>query len=171
MSQIITLGIGPAAVDEIAEAIWAYSSRTLTALATGTSTTTAAGSITRKRGDSWSISITLGALTGYTSLWLTVKRNDGADTDSVLQVRKNASGLLDGLLYVNGTTASNAALASITVDDLSTGAVTIAVDETVTDDIAPAAYDYDVQVLTGGAVSTPDSGTFTVTADVTRSVA
>jgi len=161
---------GEALVDQAG--IWSYTSRTLTATPAQTTDGTAASAITRKRGDSWSISITLGALTGYTSLWLTLKRStNDADTDSVLQVRKNASGLTDGLLYVNGTTASNAALASITIDNLATGAVTIAVDKTVTDDIAPAVYDYDAQVLTGGAVSTPDSGEFTVTADVTRSVA
>ena len=131
---------------------------------------TAAGSITRRRGDSWSIALTLGAITGWTSLWFTVKSNhDDADTAAILQVKLNATGLLDGLLYVNGA-AANDALGSITVSDASTGAIIVAVDETITDDLTPGEYVYDAQALISGNVTTPDSGTFAVTSDVTRSV-
>jgi hypothetical protein len=132
---------------------------------------TAAGAITRRRGDSWSIALTLGAITDWTSLWFTIK-NSYSDLDSaaLLHVKLNATGLLDGLLYVNGVAATNDALASITVSNAATGAIIVAVDETVTDDLSPGTYYYDAQVLITGAVTTPDSGTFTVTADVTRSV-
>ena len=110
-------------------------------------------------------------LTGFTSLWLTIKRShDDVDSASVLHVKKNASGLLDGLLYLNGA-ASTPNLASITVTDALTGVISIAVDEAATKELAPGEYYYDVQALIGSNVSTPDSGTFTVTADVTRSVA
>lgn len=151
--------------------VWSYVSRTLTATPASTTDGTTAGAITRKRGNSWSISLTLGAITGYTSLWFTIKRSyDDADSASVVQVKLNATGLLDGLLYVNGAAATNDALGGITVSDASTGAIVVALDETVTDDIAPGTYYYDAQALISGAVTTPDSGTFTVTADVTRSV-
>lgn len=136
------------------------------------SDSTAAGSITRRRGDSWSISMTLGAITGWTSLWFTVKNDyDDADASALLLAKLNATGLDDGLLYVNGAAASNDALASITVSNATTGAIVVAVDETITAQLTPGEYVYDVQVLNGGDVTTPDSGTFTITADVTRSVA
>jgi hypothetical protein len=132
---------------------------------------TAAGAITRRRGDSWSIALTLGAITGWTSLWFTVKNDhEDADTAALVQVKLNATGLLDGLLYVNGAAASSDALGSITVSNASTGAIIVAVDETITAQLTPGQYVYDAQVLISGSTSTPDSGTFTVTADVTRSV-
>jgi hypothetical protein len=135
------------------------------------SDSTAAGAITRRRGDTWSIPFTLGAITGWTSLWFTVKNDhEDADTAALVQVKLNATGLLDGLLYVNGAAATNDALASITIDDEDTGAIIVAVDEAITAQLTPGEYAYDAQVLIGGNTSTPDSGTFTVTADVTRSV-
>ena len=169
-----TLPAAIAAIDTsgTAEAVWEYTTRTLTQSSTSTTDSTAAGSIARRRGDSWSISLTIGAITGYTSLWFTAKWDrDNTDAMAVLQIKKNASGSGDGLLYVNGATAANAALASITVTDATTGAIVIAVDETVTDDLPPAGIYYDVQVLNAGSVSTLDSGTLIVSADVTRAVA
>jgi len=143
----------------------------LLAMDTSTTDATTAGAISRRRGNSWSIPLTIGAITGYTSLWFTIKSShDDADASALLQIKLNASGLSDGLLYVNGTTASSDALGSITVNNATTGAIVIAVDETITDDLAPGEYCYDVQTLIAGDVATPDSGTFTVTADVTRSV-
>lgn len=171
---------GAPALEATAQAILEDTGTTLPALLTSTlasfvntysTDATTAGSITRRRGDSWAIvPAALGVLTGYTSLWLTIKRShDDADSASVLHVKKNASGLLDGLLYLNGA-ASTSNLASITVTDALTGVISIAVDEAATKELAPGEYYYDVQALIGGNVSTPDSGTFTVTADVTRSV-
>jgi len=144
----------------------------LLAVDTSTTDATTAGAISRRRGNSWAIPLTIGAITGYTSLWFTIKSShDDADASALLQIKLNASGLSDGLLYVNGTTASSAALGSITVSDATTGAIVVNVDETITDDLAPGTYYYDVQTLISGNVATPDSGVFTVTADVTRSVA
>ena len=138
---------------------------------TSNSDSTAAGAITRMRGNTWSISLTVGAITGYTSLWFTVKHSqDDADSDAILQIKLNSTGSDDDLLYVNGATASDSTLGTITVSDASTGAIIIAVDETVTDDMPAGAFYYDIQVLNSGTVTTPDSGTFTITADVTRSV-
>jgi len=144
----------------------------LLAVDTSTTDATTAGAISRRRGNSWAIPLTIGAITGYTSLWFTIKSSyDDVDTAALLQIKLNASGLSDGLLYVNGTTASSDALGSITVSDATTGAIVVNLDETITDDLAPGTYYYDVQTLISGNVATPDSGVFTVTADVTRSVA
>ena len=82
---------------------------------------------------------------------------------TILQIKLNSSGGDDDLIYVNGATASDSTLGAITVSDASTGAIIIAVDETVTDDMPAGAFYYDVQVLNSGAVTTPDSGTFTIT--------
>lgn len=162
----------PAAIAAVDSDVWSYATRTLTQSSTSTTDSTAAGSIARRRGDSWSISLTVGAITGYTSLWFTAKWDrDNTDAQAVLQIKLNASGLNDGLLYVNGAAATDDTLASITVSDASTGAIVIAVDETVTDDLPPAGIYYDVQALVSGTVSTLDSGTLTISADVTRAVA
>jgi len=44
------------------------------------------------------------------------------------------------------------------------------VDEAITAALPVGEFDYDIQALVSGVVTTPDSGTFTVTADVTRSI-
>lgn len=159
------------AVTPTAQEVWEYVTRTLTQSSTSTTDSTAAGSISRRRGDSWSISLTVGALTGYTSLWFTVKADrDVADSAAIFQIKLNSPSASDGLLYVNGTDATDGTKGSITVSNASTGAIVIALDESITDDLPTGAWYYDVQALISGAVSTPDSGTFTVTADVTRSI-
>ena len=68
---------------------------------------------------------------------------DDADSDAILQIKLNSSGSDDDLLYVNGATASDSTLGAITVSDASTGAIIIAVDETVTDDMPAGAFYYD----------------------------
>ena len=59
---------------------------------------------------------------------------------------------------------------SITVSDDSTGAIVTALVAADTDDMPIGAFYYDIQVKIGSTITTPDSGTFTVTADVTRSI-
>ena len=136
-----------------------------------TSDSTASGAISRTRGNTWLINATIGAITGYTSLWFTVKHSkDDADADAILQIKKNASETGDGLIYKNGSSDVTAGNGSITVSDASTGAIVIALDEADTDDMPIGAFYYDIQALISDTITTPDSGTFTVTADVTRSI-
>ncbi|MCB0073309.1 MAG: hypothetical protein KDE20_17695, partial [Caldilineaceae bacterium] len=100
-----------------------------------TSDSTASGAISRTRGNTWLIPATIGAITGYTSLWFTVKHSkDDADADAILQIKKNASETGDGLIYKNGSSDVTAGNGSITVSDASTGAIVIALDEADTDD-------------------------------------
>jgi hypothetical protein len=128
--------------------------------------------IVRRRGDSWSISITgLGALTGYTSLWFTVKDGaDDADSAAIIQIKKNASGTGDGLIYLNGA-AGTAGQGSITIDDASAGDITIALDEAATL-LLPhgGGKHYDIQVLISGTVTTLTEALFGITGDYTRAV-
>ena len=173
-SANVTLWAGDAVGDAPATAagVWAYGTRTLTEGSTTTTDATAAGSITRKRGNSWSISMTIGAITGYTSLWFTIKRSyDDPDSAAILQIKLNATTTDDDLLTVNGAAATSAALGTITVSDASTGAIVVAVDETITDDLPVGVFYYDAQALISGNVTTPEAGTFTISADVTRAVA
>ena len=160
-------------ISDVDAAVWGYTAgRTLTQASTSTADTSSTGAIRRTRGDSWTITITdLPTLTGYTSIWFTLKdKKSQADTESRLQIKKNATGLSDGLLYVNGAAASDSTKGSITV--ASTTSITIAVDPTITDDM-PADWlgYYDVQTLISTVDNTPEAGAFEVTADVTRAIA
>lgn len=179
------------ALSAIAAAVWAYATRTLTSISavvssvwsyatrTLTQTVTTVGSsisgnlLTITRGDTLSASMTdLGALTGYVSIDFTVKeRESDTDAQAILRVRLNASGTDDGLLRVNGAAASSSTDGSITIDDAPSGDITIAVAETVTDDLAPRqGLYYDIQLITATAVTTLATGTCNITADVTRAV-
>jgi len=157
--------------------IWAYTTRTLTQTATGAGDTASTGAITRRRGDTWTLSITgLGALTDYISLDFILKlTKDDADTASKIWVRKNASSLNDGLLYINGSISGvTASDGSIAVDNLALGNITVTVKAAATAQLKPDGYYYEIQKIgtTGNAafVNTPEVGTFSVTADVVRAV-
>lgn len=127
--------------------------------------------ITILRGDTFTASLTnIGALTDYVSIDFTVKyNNNNPDTDAIIRIRKNASGVGDGLLRLNGA-APTTETGSITIDDLPTGDITIALDETTTDDLFAGVCIYDVQLITATAVKTLTSGQLIITADVTRLV-
>jgi len=155
------------AVTEIGTGVWASATRTLTQSAASVAAVLAGSNITIQRGDTESISLTdIGALTGYTKLWFTVKgRKTYADSLSTIQIEKTG-----GLLYLNGaaTTTSNG---SITVDDEATGDITVVIKAAATAVLEPGTYFYDVQMLTASGVTTLTDGSFTVEGDVTRAVA
>lgn len=143
-------------------------------ITTGTTVTVASqvsgSTITVQRGDTLSAALTnIGALTNYSKIWFTVKK-DHEDTDatSLIQIEKTG-----GLLYINGAVATTAVNGSLTIDDEATGDVTIVLDEVESAKLPTGSYYYDIQILrsSGTAVSTLTSGTFIVSADVTRAVA
>lgn len=151
---------------------WAAPVRTLTSSAVQTAATVEGDSITVMRGDTWSISLTgLGSLTGYTSLDFTVKANTRySDEQSAVRIRKNASGVDDGLLVLMGATTT-AARGSITVNDESAGNITITLAAAASALVEPyKAYGYDIQKLAAAGVSTLTSGALAVVADVGRAV-
>jgi hypothetical protein len=152
----------------VATAVWAAAVRTLTQSAASVTATVTGSTITAQRGDSLSISLTdVGALTGYSKVYFTVKRDTAdADTASIIQIEKTA-----GLKYLNGA-AGTPANGSLTIVDEASGDITIALDEVETAKLDPGVYSYDVQVVrTAGSVSTLTAGTFEVAADVTRATA
>jgi hypothetical protein len=152
----------------MADAVWAAAVRTLTQSAASVIATVTGSDIVCQRGDSLSVSLTdCGALTGYSKVYFTVKRDTAdADTASIIQIEKTA-----GLKYINGA-AGTPANGTLTIDDEATGDITVALDEVETAKLDPGAYSYDVQVVrTAGSVSTLTAGTFEVAADVTRATA
>lgn len=154
-------------VQATAASIWSYATRTLTSPSVS-SDLSSSGSISRKRGDSWSISITgMGSIAGYDNVWFTIKDSyDDADTAALVQIDTDT-----GLLYINGAggTAGNG---SITVDDADDGDITVALSAVETAKLSPATnLFYDVQVYDASdtqPIITPASGTFIITADVTK---
>lgn len=153
-------------VEEIAEGCWTYTIRTLTAPAVASDPDESTDTITRRRGDTWTITITgLGSLADRTDVILTIKAGQAAE-DSGARLQVSETG---GLVILNADGDVTAADASITVDDAVAGDITIVVASSVTAELAaPSTWAYDVQVLAPTNDRTPAEGTFVVTADVTR---
>lgn len=168
-ATLTTAGAGGGAIPA---SLWSYASRTLTQAAASVAATVAGSSITIQRGDTLSASLTnIGSLSGYVSLDFVVKQDTGqADTEALIWIRKNASGLSDGLLYLNGAAAATATNGSITIDDEPTGDVIIALAAAETDDLEEGTYVYDIQMISASGVLTKTSGTCIVSADVARAV-
>jgi hypothetical protein len=148
-----------------AEAIWAHSVRTLTSAAQVPTEETSTELVSRRRGDSWSVSLTgLGNIADRETLWLTIKRDlSDADADALLQITE-ADGLTVGL-------SESESDASIAVDDEAAGDITIVVAAAATRLAWGRRYDYDIQVLRDdGTVATLATGEWRVVEDVTRSV-
>lgn len=128
--------------------------------------------ITILRGDTFNPPplTNLGALTDYVSIDFTVKSDKlQTDDEATIRIRKNASGVGDGLLRLNGA-APTTETGSITIVDEATGDITITLDETATDDLSTGSYSYDIQLITATTVKTLTYGKLTVISDVTRAV-
>ena len=128
--------------------------------------------ITILRGDTLSVSLTdTGDLTDYVSIDFTVKSDKlQTDDEATIRIRKNASGIDDGLLRLNGA-APTTETGSITIDDEATGDITITLDETATKELSTGSYSYDEQRITAAGVKTLTTGKLIVISDVTRAVA
>ena len=114
----------------------------------------------------------LGDLTDYVSIDFIVKAAySKTDDEAVIHIRKNASGTDDGLLRLNEVAHTTNTDGWITIDDLITGDITPNLKATVTDDLVPGNYVYDVQVIKANSVKTKTYGKLIVSADVTRLVA
>jgi hypothetical protein len=154
-------------VADTAAAVWAYATRTLTQTLASLVDAASGNTISRRRGDLWTISVTgLGNISTRTKLWFTVKESDNdPDTASILQIVEGT-----GLVYLNGA-AGTAGHGSVVVTDTVTGALTITVQEDATAalELASNLY-YDIQWLHSGGTATPVDGTFKVTRDATRSI-
>jgi len=154
-------------IDGIVDAVKAKTDLITTGTVITVTSPVSGSTITAIRGDTLvAVLENIGTLTNYSKLWFTVK-SDEADTDATAQVQIELAG---GLLYINGVAATTAANGSITINDESTGDVTILLKAPETAKLSPGSYYYDIQILrsTGILVSTLTSGMFVVAADVTR---
>lgn len=165
----------PAADD--AAAFWGHATRTLTSTATEIADAIDGESMTIRKGDTFSATITgLGNIATWARLWFTVKaRTADHDDDALIQVvATNPAAAGDGLLYLNGATAT-AGNGSIVVTDSATGAVLITLAAAATAALpARTKMSADIKVKTAaGVLSTlaEYSETVTIQADVTRAVA
>jgi hypothetical protein len=154
------------AVAEIASAVWAYITRTITLTGAQIAAILAGTAITIHRGDTASIALTaLGNIAARTKLWFTVKSSSGdADADSIIQLEETG-----GLLYLNGAVAT-ASAGSLTVTDPVTGAATVGLTAATTAALTVGSYRWDVQMLTATGVTTLAEGAFHVDADITLAV-
>lgn len=123
--------------------------------------------ITAIRGDTLRRSfLNLGNMTTRTKLWFTVKSDvETDDSASIIQITEAG-----GLIILDGAVAINPALASIVVDDATTGDVTIYIDETITKGLDVGQLFFDIQWNSATDTLTPVGGKLTVVRDVTRSV-
>jgi hypothetical protein len=163
-------------VPPTAAAVWAYTNRTLTQTLAQIIAALSGTSITIQRGDTFSITPTVTSNTGYVSIDFTVKRSKSdPDEDALVCIRKNASGVGDGLLYINSLTPTDAGLTSAagTITVVSATSITIALSAAATKQL-PELLDgyYDVQyIFPLSVVNTVASGKCVIDEDVRQAVA
>lgn len=124
--------------------------------------------ITIHRGDTFTGTLATDPTAGYVSIDFSIKYSlDDLDDNAVLRIRKNASGLNDGLLRLNGVAAPDATKASLII---AANSVQIDIDETITSQlpIPREQYYYDLQLITATTVTTLSEGRLDVNRDVTR---
>ena len=154
---------------------WEAEVRTLTQTAAEVAAVLAGSTLTIQRGDTLSASFTaLPTNTGYVSIDLTLKANPADSDDAcILRIRKNASGLSDGLLRLNGIAPVSpvvAADASITVD--SSTSLTVAIKARASAQLAPnAILYYDIQYIFATRVQTAAVGNGAIVQDITQLIA
>jgi len=162
-----------ALVSSIATAVWAATTRTLTQSAASVTAAVAGTSVSVQQATTWSVSLTgLGSLAGRDNLVLMVKEQLGdADADAILWVDEDA-----GLIRVNGAGDQTAGKATLVVDDEDAGDITLTVSSDITAGIAVmAGMVYDVKALKDGDPIDEDwaasgVGTWNVTGIVTRAI-
>lgn len=148
--------------------VWSAATRTLTQTAAQLAAVLTGSAIVIQRGDSFSLSLTgLGSLANLSKLWFTAKQDrSDADASAIIQIEKTA-----GLVYLNAAGASTPAHGTITVNDATSGNITVMLDKAETASLAEITGDYDVQMLRNdGTVLTLTEGAFLVTSDITRAV-
>jgi hypothetical protein len=169
--------IAEAVAAEVGPEIWSAPVRSLTQSISQVAAILAGTNINALRGDSWTIALTgIGALTGRTKLWFTVKvSKDDLDSASVIQITED-----DGLVVLNGavvppTTPAPGdpenAWGEVVVDNETLGNITITLVGLATKLLSEQSLFYDVQILDADDnPHTKVSGVMQITADVTREV-
>lgn len=152
--------------------VWGAITRTLTQSAASVASAIAGTDITIYKNTSVSVTLTgLTDFTGWSKVWFTAK-NELTDTDAsaTFQLAKSSpSSTSDGLLYLNGSTAT-ASGGSITVNSVTS--ITVALTAATAAILPRGALYYDVKALVGTSVNAiSEGGRLTVLDTVTRSLA
>ena len=155
--------------------IWAYVSRTLTQSGINVQAAVAGNEITVTRGNTLQIALTgLGSLSNYVSLLFTVKHSyDDPDASALIQIKKNLSGLNDGLLYINGGVATTAANGSLTLTSLPLGNITINLTAAECAKLSPHPdLKYDIKLIQSAGILqyTMRTGKFVLESGVTKAI-
>jgi hypothetical protein len=165
----------------LVSAVWNYvgsGGRTLTQSASSLATVTAAGSITRTQGDAWDITLTgLASNTGYQYIDFVIKgETDDHDDDAWLRIREAATPTVpatDGLVLLNSKDPLDLTAGYITINSATSITIHVDADKTVqlAGGTAPTPV-YGVKYFYAAAgPTTPEQGTFTITAAVNKAVA
>lgn len=158
---------------DIPEMVWTHSNRTLTYPVATLTEVIPGSSISILRGDTIELQITgLGPLTGYTAIDFMVKSNrQDPDVSSILWIRKNSTGISDGLLILNKSTALDPLMGSIAIDNEAAGDLTITLSAEASVFLQPGkGQGYEIQLIQNADVRTLSTGTFNILADIIRAI-
>jgi hypothetical protein len=151
---------------DVADAVWAYATRTLTQTSAAVAAALTGSTITIRRGDTLTVSIAgLGSLAGRTKLWIAAKADRGHPDAAALFLIEETS----KLSVINGTPATTSTNGTLTVTDAVAGDITIVLAGAETAKLAELTGGaYDVQILEAAGPRTLTDGTLNITLDVTR---
>lgn len=156
---------------DIAAAVWAYTTRTLTQTAASIIAAVTGSTITQTRAVDWSFSITgMGNIAARDTFYFTLKRRTILpDSEALVQIEETA-----GLVFINGKPAgvAGAANGTLTVTDAVAGDVTVTLTAEESAKLAAeAGLDYDFKMITvAGAVQQMTAGKFNISSVVTEAI-
>lgn len=159
------------------EEIWSYTTRTITGLSITVQDLLDSLDqtvVNIRRGDTYvQVFNSPEVLSGYTNIWMTLKGNlnrTESDPEAIFQIKLNASGVGDGLLYVNGAPAADSSLGSLTANIVN-NTITAELHQDVTASFTPVmSKPVDIQMLIDGDTKTIVDGIARIYGDVTRSL-
>ncbi len=162
--------LGTLTLATIAQAVWTYTSRSLSQTLASITAALTGSTITIHRGDTFSQTFTLGHdISMRSKFWFTaLDDQDDEDSNAIVQVEETA-----GLLYAEKAAAVSAAYGSLVVTNEASGIVTLTIAYQATALLrARTRRWYDFQMLTeSGTIETISEGRITVERDVTKSIA
>lgn len=161
-------------MSSVVPSIWSNSERTLTYPVVNRDVEINSDFIECVRGDTFEKTISaLGDISDYASIYFTVKEfyKKDLDASSTLQAAKKTTGT-EGLLYLNGVEVDYPEWGSITINNSTTGSITVMVKPEATKNLnIKSDYRYDIEIVrTDDTVATLAMGTFSVVGDVTRAI-
>lgn len=150
----------------IAEQVWTYVRRTLTFSPQNLASITEGDALSMVRGDTFIYEFTGIDMSGFEQAFFTMKKNYKDNDYEALAMVSSAS----GLLYLNGVRkTSGSSLGAIISGSAS---LTVKIEASATKEIPYSVdnYQYDLQVMTSGSVTTPYIGEIAFIRDTTKRV-